>query len=162
MTLREPPISRHRLLLVALLAVAAAVRVGVALMGADSALVHDSTVYLRMGDAIVSEAPIAAFPNGYPLLIAVFRTIVDQAHIVAVLLGLNVVLGTAAVWMTYRLGRIVFPGRFLPGFLAAACLALYPHQLRYTQLVMTEIPGMFFLLAGFWCWFESTVPERSD
>jgi len=146
----------------AVLALAALVRIVVAVAGADSALVHDSTVYLKMADAIVGEAPVASFPNGYPLLIALFRTFCDSERIVSVLLGLNVLFGVLAVWMTVRIGWIVFRGNPVPSFLAGAALALYPHQLRYTQLVMSEIPGMFFLLAAFWCWFEAEAPERLD
>jgi len=124
------------------------------LMHADP-LVYDSKMYLLVADGIVNEAPISSFPNGYPLVIALFRSFLPTAQTITALLGLNIVVSTSCIPLTYILGKLCRFDRWLP---IAACsfIAVYPHQLRYAQLVMTETIATFVLLAAMggalWVW----------
>jgi len=124
------------------------------LMHADP-LVYDSKMYLLVADGIVNEAPISSFPNGYPLIIALFRSFLPTAQTVTALLGLNIVLSTACIPLTYTLGKLCKFDRWLP-IAACSLIAVYPHQLRYAQLVMTETIATFVLLAAMagalWVW----------
>ena len=124
------------------------------LMHADP-LVYDSKMYLLVADGIVNEAPISSFPNGYPLIIALFRSFLPTAQTVTTLLGLNVVLSTACIPLTYFLGKLCRLDRWLP-IAACSLIAVYPHQLRYAQLVMTETIATFVLLVAMggalWLW----------
>jgi hypothetical protein len=118
-------------------------------------LVYDSKMYLLVADGIVNEAPISSFPNGYPLVIALFRSFLPTAQTVQALLGLNVLLSTACIPLTYILCLMCRPYRWL-AFAASSLIAIYPHQLRYAQLVMTETISTFVLLAAMvgalWIW----------
>lgn len=122
-------------------------------------LVYDSKMYLMVADGIVNEAPISSFPNGYPLVIALFRSFLPTAQTVQALLGLNVVLSTACIPLTYILCRMCRPERWLT-VAASTLMAIYPHQLRYAQLVMTETIATFVLLAAMigaiWVWTNRT------
>jgi hypothetical protein len=122
-------------------------------------LVYDSKMYLMVADGIVNEAPISSFPNGYPLVIALFRSFLPTAQTVQALLGLNVLLSTACIPLTYIVCRMCRPERWLT-IAASTLMAIYPHQLRYAQLVMTETIATFVLLAAMvgaiWVWTNRT------
>lgn len=141
-------------------AAALLLRVWAAFLAGGDPLVHDSKVYLAMADGIVNEAPLSSFPNGYPLIIAILRLGLSGDPLVKALLGLNVLFSTAAVWMTARLGRLWFPERPWVGLAAAAAMAVFPHQLRYVQLVMSEAPSLFFATLALWLLFENEVGGR--
>lgn len=118
-------------------------------------LVYDSKMYLMVADGIVNEAPISSFPNGYPLVIALFRSFLPTAQTVQALLVLNVVLSVACVPLTFYFCRLCKLQKWIP-MVAAGLIAVYPHQLRYAQLVMTEtIATTVLLLAmvgAMWLW----------
>lgn len=57
---------------------------------------------------------------------------------------LYVLLGTAIVYLVYRLGRRVFGQA--AGLLAAACAAGYSYLILYSATLLTETPFIFFLL----------------
>lgn len=127
-------------------------------MGADP-LVYDSKMYLMVADGIVNEAPISSFPNGYPLVIAVFRSFLSTAQTIQALLGLNVVLSVSCIPLTYIFCKLCRTERWLP-LAASSLIALYPHQLRYAQLVMTETIATTVLLCAMvgtlWIWNKRT------
>ncbi|MEY3601559.1 MAG: hypothetical protein RL169_803 [Armatimonadota bacterium] len=127
-------------------------------MGADP-LVYDSKMYLMVADGIVNEAPISSFPNGYPLVIAIFRSFLPTAQTVQALLGLNVVLSVACIPLTYIFCKLCRMERWLP-LAASSLIAVYPHQLRYAQLVMTETIATTVLLCAMvgtlWIWNKRT------
>ena len=127
-------------------------------MGADP-LVYDSKMYLMVADGIVNEAPISSFPNGYPLVIAVFRSFLPTAQTIQALLGLNVVLSVACIPLTYAFCKLCRIARWLP-LATSSLIAIYPHQLRYAQLVMTETIATTVLLCAMvgtlWIWNKRT------
>ncbi len=79
-------------------------------------------------------APSAHWPPGYPLLLAPLYKLTSDSLLSARLL--NVVAGTATVWLVYLLGKRVFDRRV--GLVGAGVLALFPGQVFATSLVMTE------------------------
>jgi len=132
-------------------------------MGADP-LVYDSKMYLLVADGIVNEAPISSFPNGYPLVIAIFRSFLPTAPTIQALLGLNVLLSVSCVPLTYYFCKLCRMERWIP--VAASCMiAVYPHQLRYAQLVMTETIATAILLSAMvgtiWIWNKRSVVHSS-
>ena len=118
-------------------------------------LVYDSKMYLLVADGIVNEAPISTFPNGYPFVIALFRSFLPTAQTIQALLGVNVLLSTACIPLTYIVCRMCRPDRWV-AIAASALIGVYPHQLRYAQLVMTETISTFVLLTtmagALWIW----------
>lgn len=123
-------------------------------MGAEP-LVYDSKMYLMVADGIVNESPISSFPNGYPLVIALFRSFLPTAQTINALLLLNVLLSTASIPLTYLFCKSCRLDRWVP---IGTCIliAVYPHQLRYAQLVMTETIATTTLLGAMvgaiWIW----------
>lgn len=110
-------------------------------------LTPDSHGYLAMADAILAGAPESHFPNGYPLLIAGVKLLAPTRAVPGVLIAINVVLSTAVVALVHRLARRLHPDP-APALLAAALLAVYPHQLVYLHYVLSEVPAEFLLVGG--------------
>lgn len=76
----------------------------------------------------------AQWPPGYPLLLAAIYKVFGHSIILAKLL--NAFAGAAACLLIYAIGAKVFNRRV--GFLAAVILAVFPSQIYYSTLVMTE------------------------
>jgi len=136
------------------------VRAAIAFLAGGNPLVHDSTVYLFMAAAIVEGEPVASFPNGYPLLLAIPRILLSQRELIPFVIGMNVLCSTAAVVITWLLGRKWLGPSPLPALMAALFLAVFPHQLRYVQLVMSEVPAQLLVLLAVWLLFESIRDSR--
>lgn len=146
--------------LIAIAAIALILRVAVGFLTGGNPLVHDSTVYLFMAAAIVEGEPVASFPNGYPLLLAVPRILLSQRELIPFVIGMNVLSSTAAVVITWLIGRKWLGSSPFPALMAALFLAVFPHQLRYVQLVMSEVPAQLLVLVAIWLLFESIRDSR--
>lgn len=108
----------------------------------------DSVVYLDMASGILTGDPISWFPNGYPLFIALVQLLAGADRLPATLIGINVLLATATVWLTYIIARhFVTPPTAL---LCMALIAIYPNQLQYVRQILTEVPTAFLLLVATW------------
>jgi 4-amino-4-deoxy-L-arabinose transferase-like glycosyltransferase len=109
--------------------------------------IYDYQAYaLAKGQGFVDFAglPTAHWPPGYPALLAPLYRLTDNSLLSARLL--NVVAGTATVFLAYLLGAKAFNRR--AGLLGAALLAFFPGQIFATSLVMTEVVFTFlFVLA---------------
>jgi 4-amino-4-deoxy-L-arabinose transferase-like glycosyltransferase len=86
--------------------------------------------------------PTAFWPPGYPVLLATAYVVFGEKVIVAQLL--NVVLGTATVWLAYLIGRRLF-GRG-PALLGAGIVACFPSLIFYTGVTLSEITFTFLAL----------------
>lgn len=110
----------------------------------------DTADYLKMAGAIHAHHPYSFFPNGYPLLIAAFESLLPPPIVPAALILMNVLMGTATVavvyFLTLRLTRAP-----KAAWVAALVAALYPNQLDYTFQLMTETPSAFLLSLGVLC-----------
>lgn len=103
----------------------------------------DTFSYLKQADAILAHNPISFFPNGYPLLIAGLKLLGQQDRALA---WLNVIFSTLTVWLAIEIARRLGVSQVLVGLL----VAIYPNQLNYCRLLLTETPAAFLLLAGIW------------
>ena len=81
------------------------------------------------------QQPTARWPVGYSGLVASLYVVFG--HNVAAPKALNVFLGAATVLAVYALGARLFDRRV--GVTAAALLALFPSQIFFSTLVMTEV-----------------------
>ncbi len=127
---------QERLTLPALLLLALLARLIAVFVLRGDPLVFDSQVYLVMADRILDENPAASFPNGYPFLIAIFKAALPGSLEIPALLILNVLMGTATVGLTYMLARWLTTRPV--ALIVALVVAIYPHQVHYTRLIMTE------------------------
>ena len=130
-----------------ILLVALILRVGVAFFSGLDWYTTDSYTYLKMADAILADSPQSYLPNGYPLLIAATKWLLPERAVPSALIWINVLLSTAVVGLTYRLTRILHPAPAV-ALLAAAVLALYPHQLVYLHYLLTEVSTEFWIVLG--------------
>ena len=91
---------------------------------------------LAAGDGYIDYQgnPTAHWPPGYPATLAVIYHFTNDSLLGARLL--NVVAGSLTVLLVYMLGARVF-GR-AAGLAGAALMAVFPNQVFYTSLVMTE------------------------
>jgi hypothetical protein len=126
-----------------------ALRIGVAFATNLPWFTTDSYVYISMADAIRAGEPVAGFPNGYPLLVALVGALFAEPSFPAAMIWLQVALSTGTVVLTYFLARAVVPGRMTP-LLAAICIACWPNQLNYTRSLLSEVPATFLLTLGLW------------
>ncbi len=79
--------------------------------------------------------PTAAWPPGYPALLAVLYRLFGN-HVVVAQLA-NAVLGASTGLVVYALGRRLFDARV--GLVAAGILALYPGQVMFSALLLSEV-----------------------
>jgi hypothetical protein len=107
----------------------------------------DSFVYQETGKAILAGAPVSRMPNGLPLLEAALIGTLGDAHIYAIL-TINVLLGTLACWLIFRIADRNFGAR--SAWAALALAALYPHTLNYVRFELTETISIFLLLLAIW------------
>ncbi|MGD0765006.1 MAG: glycosyltransferase family 39 protein [Dehalococcoidia bacterium] len=89
-------------------------------------------------------APTAFWPPGYPLVLAgVYKL---AGHGVHQGQTLNAVVGALTVLATYGIGRIAL-GRS-PALLGAAILAVFPSQVIYSSLMMSDVLFTFFFVVA--------------
>jgi hypothetical protein len=144
--MRKPCPIPERLILPVVLLLALTARLAVVFLLNQNPLTFDSKVYLAMADGILGESPVASFPNGYPVLIAIFKAVLPHHLTIPGLLVLNVLLGTATTGLVYLIARWLTPCRI--ALAVGLITALYPHQIHYTRLIMTETLCTFLLALG--------------
>jgi 4-amino-4-deoxy-L-arabinose transferase-like glycosyltransferase len=104
---------------------------------------YDMTIYdyqavqLADGNGYIDfwDKPSAHWPPGYPMALAPLYFLFDDSPVAARML--NAVLGSATVVLLYLLGSRLFDRRV--GLTAALLLALFPNQVFFASLTMTEI-----------------------
>lgn len=85
----------------------------------------DSDEYFLQADKLLEGSYINYFPNGYPYIIAVAK-LISGSHTVALLLWLNILLGTCSVYFVYSITERVFSDTVL-ALLAAFLMAVFSH-----------------------------------
>ncbi|HEX6038963.1 glycosyltransferase family 39 protein [Longimicrobium sp.] len=136
--MRSPSSSLRRVLLIAL--VLRAVAVGAAL-ARGTAAAADTPGYLEPARAMLASgrfdsggAPELVRTPGYPLLLAVGEGL---GAVTPVTLALQVLLGVLAVWLVYRLARVMGAAPRV-AVLAAALYAVEPLSVCFTARLLTE------------------------
>jgi hypothetical protein len=104
--------------------------------------------------------PSSAYSPGLPLFVAGVYWISGGVHLTLALV-LLALLGSAAIPMTYLLGRRF--GGELAGLLGAAVLAVYPALLDYQGMLLTEPLAAFLLSAALvaFFWAADSKPPRA-
>ncbi|MEY2432433.1 MAG: hypothetical protein QOC92_2158 [Acidimicrobiaceae bacterium] len=142
--------SRTRSSLIAILAVAAAVRIAWSVYAAraPSGSLHDPNFYLLYGEQIArgrgyvipyEQGPTAYYPVGYPIVLAVANFCLIHTvgnHPVGAAAAINVVFGVAAVALVFAIGRHL--GGDAIGLVAAGITAVYPNLVYHTAVALTE------------------------
>jgi hypothetical protein len=108
----------------------------------------DTTEYFTMASAILQGQPFASFPNGYPLVIALAK-LLDPSQAPLVLILLQVLCGTMVVWLSYGILTRLTP-RPEWASIGSLLVALYPNQLNYTRLLLSETLTTFLVTLGVW------------
>ncbi|MFY9342788.1 MAG: glycosyltransferase family 39 protein, partial [Planctomycetota bacterium] len=106
----------------------------------------------------VPPAPDSFRSPGYPAVLAACRWLGGEGGWQTLALGLQVLLGTLTVLLTYRLVR-GFAG-FAPALFAAALCALSPHLVVSTSYVLTECVATFAVVASAWLVLGATLRRR--
>ncbi len=152
-TAAAPPTQFERRCLIALLVLAALLRLGVICWKPES-LAEDRDLYwgiaqhLAAGEGFVHPDfghPTAYRPPLYPLLLAVIVWLGGGPKTLGVV---QIGLGVATVWLTWRLARKL--GLKSNALLAAAFVALNPLLIQATALAMTETLCAVLLVAVLW------------
>ncbi|EKD71441.1 MAG: glycosyl transferase family protein [uncultured bacterium] len=104
----------------------------------------DTYDYINMADAIIAGHPIAKFPNGLPLLIAIIKIFVKPELMPKVLIFINVILSTSIIWMAALITTKITNKKFI-GIITALIVSLYPNQINYTRFILSEVPACFLL-----------------
>lgn len=104
----------------------------------------DTYAYMDMATAILAGHPIACYPNGLPLLMAITKILFNPEKIYINLVILNVLFSTLIVYMVALITTKITKNKLL-GIVAAIIICLYPNQINYTRLILSEIPTCFLL-----------------
>lgn len=112
----------------------------------------DSYEYYKQADTLLAGGYTNYFPNGYPFLIALVKTL-SAAHTDGILLWLNILMSSLTIWFVYDIGKRL-SGHTSLGLLAAGILAIFPSQINYVRWLMTEVPTSFFLLGAFFFYYR--------
>ncbi|MEA2449682.1 MAG: hypothetical protein QOG63_1614 [Thermoleophilaceae bacterium] len=150
----DPDERRLRLILYGLLALAFVLRLAwVIYASRPPAGLNDPFSYLSMGSSFahgdgyrfpIDNTPTAYFPVGYPLFVGAFVWLVGHTPLADVPKTIGVaqaLLGTASVWLVWRIVRRVWEER--TALLAAGLMAVFPGLLLYTAPILSETLFVF-------------------
>ena len=151
------PAHRRRLILLAIVAVAVLVRLAAVLLVEVDPRAHwsyDMSWYdgaarrlaKGWGYIGVDAAPTAAWPPGYPLVLAGVYLLVGPSILAAKLL--NVLLAAGTVWLAYLIACEL--RRPVAGLVAAAILAVFPGWVLFAPLVLSEVLFVFLFCLALW------------
>jgi 4-amino-4-deoxy-L-arabinose transferase-like glycosyltransferase len=158
----EPLTRRQRTWIIAIVAVAGALRLAWALYAAKEphSLIYGGDAYaylfhgknIAAGDGYVNVRgtgdPTAYYPIGYPALLGALFWVVqhtpipDNLPMASALM--NVVLSTASVFLVFAIGRRLFGARV--GLVAATIFALFPNIIYYVATLQLETLFIFLSL----------------
>lgn len=136
-----------RSLLAAILLLALALRGAVAFLAGFEWFTPDSRGYFEQADSILAGAPVAHFPNGFPLLVALAKLALPPAAVPAGLMALQVLLSTAVVALAFSMARALTRCA-AAGLAAALLLAVYPNQLVYLHYLLSDVSACFLVTLG--------------
>ena len=106
----------------------------------------DSVNYIIQAKALLNGGYEYYFPNGYPLIIALFIFISSLIPLKIGLILFNIFISTLGVFFIYLISEKYFTENKIYPLIAAAVVAFYPNQLNYVHFILTEVPAAFFLI----------------
>ena len=104
----------------------------------------DSQNYIKQAGMLLEGRYSLYFPNGYPLIVALFisfKKIFDPGFS---LVTLNIILSTVTVYLIYEICRESFNKKYI-AFIAVTIAAIYPNQIKYVHWFLSEVPAAFFI-----------------
>ena len=96
--------------------------------------------------------PTAYWPVGYPAFLAGMFAMFGS-HLIVIKIA-NLLLGCITAWLIYSVASMVFSNNYV-GKLAMLLYTIYPNQIGYTALPLTEILFTFTLLSAVWIFARS-------
>jgi 4-amino-4-deoxy-L-arabinose transferase-like glycosyltransferase len=159
---------RERLLVLGVLAAALTLRVWALSAGVPHALGSDEPAIVGRALRILSSGSWNTHAFDYPTLVIYFQAFVaigcylwgaaqgawsslGELDVAAVYTSgrlVTALIGTATVWLTYRIGRDLDSGRL--GLVAAAQLAVLPLHVRESHYVLTDVPVAALMALTLW------------
>ena len=112
----------------------------------------DSHDYFQQADTLLKGGYTNFFPNGYPFIIALAKTCSGTA-VISVLLWLNIIMSVLIIYFTWDIAKKIFKHDTV-ALLAAFIIAFFPSQINYVRWLMTEVPTSFFLLGGYFFYYN--------
>ena len=112
----------------------------------------DSYEYYRQADTLLAGGYTNFFPNGYPLLVVLAKSI-SASRTIPLLLGLNILLSTLTIYFTYDIAKRIFDGPPV-ALMAALIIAVFPSQINCVRWLTTEVPSSFFLLGAYFFYYR--------
>lgn len=113
---------------------------------------RDSIDYFGQADTLMAGGYTNYFPNGYPFIIALFKSIAGT-YAVDLLLWLNIILSVCCIWFIYDISKRLFKIEAL-ALLTAFILAVFPTQINYVRWLTSEVPVSFFLIGAYYFYFR--------
>jgi hypothetical protein len=133
----------ERIALAAILVLAAAVRLIATFVVGTDPMTPDSPYYLAQASGLLEEHPVPGFPNGYPIFLSLIKAVVPGSSFLSAVFLVQIALSLATVYLVARIGLRLFPERPRAALVAAALVALHPHQFHYPRLIMSECLATF-------------------
>ncbi len=113
---------------------------------------RDSFEYYRQAEIMLEGRYLNYFPNGYPFIVLIAKTL-SADHSQTLLLWLNIVMSTLCIWFTYDIGKKIFRNSAI-ALTAALLMAIFPPLLNYVRWIMSETPTIFFLLGAYFFYYR--------
>jgi Dolichyl-phosphate-mannose-protein mannosyltransferase len=112
----------------------------------------DSYEYYRQAAIMQQGSYLNYFPNGYPFVILIAKTL-SANHSQAILLWLNVVMSSVTIWWVWDIGKRLFHDTGV-ALTAAFIMAIFPSLINYVRWIMTETPTTFFLVGAYFFYYR--------
>ena len=136
-------------LLLSVIFIAVLARVYIVFFFSETWINVDSLAYIHQAEILLQGGFSNYFPNGYPLLIAVFMLFSSIFPLEISLVILNIILSSLIVFLVFISSETLFKERKY-SFIAALLVAFYPNQLNFVRYLLTEVPAAFLLTLSFY------------
>jgi hypothetical protein len=138
--------------LTGILLLGALLRIGITFFTSLPHMHKDSWGFFSQADTLLAGGYTDYYPNGYPLIVALFKYIFGS-HAEIALLWLNIAFSLCSIGFMYDIAKRI-SGQASYGLLAAALLAVFPSQINYVRWLTSETPTPFFLIGGYFFYYR--------
>jgi len=132
--------------LIYILIIAAIVRFYIAFCTGLPWISIDSVNYINQAKVLLSGGYTYYFPNGYPVIIALFILISPIVPLKIGLIIFNIFISLFSLVLVYLIAEKYFKENTFYPLLIITLLAFYPNQINYVRFILTEVPATFFLI----------------
>ena len=151
-TATEKDARTNRRYLLGILLIGALLRVWICFFTTLPHMHKDSWGFFSQADTLLAGGYTDYYPNGYPLIVALFKLLFGT-YTEGALLWLNIAFSLFSIWFMYDIATRL-SGRPSYGLLAAALLAVFPSQINYVRWLTSETPTPFFLLGSYFFYYR--------